>query len=326
MTSFKNYNIIDYDHKFTIDGTWYMKNLGTPLKIWQNKEQTTYTDVFDVQRTVPEGTWWLQSMITDKDAITEIDNRTLNSYSLTTANKEFADKIMQKYNPISTKSMTVDEMESLKREHNISLKHRTLIKDIKNPVGFTVSLTGFPCVGGAVFAKKCLETSTTSNKNGEDDIMAEGINLSFDNLKELLSLKNNKEGAKEEYVTKEELQETLQANKEELIGEIGKVIDDKIPTPTDPKEGEGKGEGEGAGKEGDGKEGNPKGTSGKEGTGKGEGEGEGADQTSNKHEPGSKQIDHKDDGEGQSFKRGTPEYNLLKELGRDAKGNTKIRL
>lgn len=46
----------------------------------------------------------------------------------------------------------------------MSQKHRTNIHDISNPVAFTVSLTDFPCVSGAVFSKKCLMKSMNSFK------------------------------------------------------------------------------------------------------------------------------------------------------------------
>ena len=327
MTSFKNYNIIDYDHNYTLDGKWYMKTLGTPLDIWQSKEETTYLDIFDVKRTVPKGTWWLKSMITDSEAIEEIDNKTLSSYSLTTANKEFADKIMQNITPLSTKSIPIAHMEKLKKEYGMSLKHRTLIKDIKNPVGFTVSLTGFPCVGGAVFAKKCLETSQQSNKN-QGDNMTEGINLSFDNLKELLSMKSKKD-EETEYVTSEELQEKLDKNNEALTDSIGKMIDDKLSqadaagdkdTDKDDKKGA------------DDKGTDDKGTdadTGDKGTDKEGADDKGSDadtQTSNKNNPGSKQIPSKNDGEDLSFKKGTKEHTLLSKLGRDGNGFSKIRL
>lgn len=323
MTSFKNYNIIDYDHNFTLNGEWYMKNLGTPLKVWQNKEDTTYIDIFDVERTVPGGTWWLQSMITNEEAIQEIDNRTLNSYSLTTANKEFADKFMQKYNPLSTKSIPVDEMQQLLMEYGMSFKHRTLIKDIKNPVGFTVSLTGFPCVGGAVFAKKCLETSQQSNKNKGEN-MTDGINLSFDNLKELLSLKSNKDD-NDVYVTKEELQETLKSNNESLSETIGNIIDEKLSAQKDDDkkdDGADKGTDKKDDKKDDGKKDDD--SQGKDDKGTDNPGDDG--QTANKNNPGSKQIDHKDDGDDLSFKKGTPEYKILEGLGRNANGTSKIKL
>jgi len=309
MTSFKNYNIIDYDHNYTFNGQWYRTNLGTPLETWQSKEDTTYIDIFDVERTVPKGTWWLKSMVTNPIAIQDIDNKTLNSYSLTTANKQFADKFMQQNSNLSVKS----DFEELLREHNLSLKNRTLIKDIKNPVAFTVSLTGFPCVGGAVFAKKCLESSQLSNKNGADN-MAEGINLSFDNLKELLSFK--KEG-ETEYVTKEELQETLAEHEKSLTESVGNVIDEKLSAIKDDKKDDDAGKkDDDAGKKDD-----------DAGKADDKGDNQGNDnQTSNKHNPGSKQIGHKDDGDDLSFKKGTAEYKLLKELGRNANGTSKIKL
>lgn len=51
----------------------------------------------------------------------------------------------------------------------VATKNKTLIKDIGNPVEFTVSITGIACVGSATFSKTCYEKQNKhiqSYKNG----------------------------------------------------------------------------------------------------------------------------------------------------------------
>lgn len=181
MTSFKKYNIIDYNHKYMFDGPWHLRRLGEPIDMWQTKEETTYTDRFDVERTTPPGTWYLKTRVTDPEAIKLIDDEILNSYSLTTASRSLADKFLELTRGVSAKSVTYTskEVTELLRKHGmISSKHRTLLHDVPDPVGFTVSLTEFPCVGGSVFSKNCLTASQhqkdidikVSNKNGSENM------------------------------------------------------------------------------------------------------------------------------------------------------------
>lgn len=180
-----------------------MKTIGTPLKSWISTKSTTYTDITGTSREIPAGSWWLKTQITDPTAIKMIDEGKLTAYSLTTANQIYADKIVNLLNgqSQSNKSQT-------KELQDLATKSRTLIKDIDNPVGFTVSLTNFPCVSNAVFAKQCLFESQTNNKNNknEDDIMTEDIKTTkytIDDIKSLFNLfsKKNEKTEKEELVS-----------------------------------------------------------------------------------------------------------------------------
>ena len=152
QASYKNYQIIDYDHQFCMNGDWYMKKIGTPLKSWISSKNTTYTDITGTTRDIPAGTWWLKSKITDHTAIRLIDEGKLTAYSLTTANQIYADKIIDLLNNGHSQSNKSQDA----KLNELAVKSRTLIKDIDNPVGFTVSLTAFPCVSNAVFSKQCL--------------------------------------------------------------------------------------------------------------------------------------------------------------------------
>lgn len=349
MTTYQEHQIIDYNHKYMFDGKWYKRNLGTPTRIWQTSDTVSYKDRYDITRTTPPGTWWQTTKVTDPEAIKLIDEGKLNAYSLTTVNKPFLERFLQiSNNGISTKNK--ETLSDLLREYDISTKHRTPIAKIRDPVGFTVSLVDFPCVGGAVFARDCLvqsqQENNFSNKNREeDDKMDETGNnggWSLNDVKELFGLftsmkADNKEEeepvkeeepTQEEYVTKEELDATLEANNKKLIDEIGSMIDEKLEGKQEKKE-EPDGENEKPSKEDEGEgnvsnkntENNPEPTIP-------EPTNEGDEEMSTEETPVSQQLDDptpQEEGEV-SYKKGTPEYRILKELGRDALGNSKIRL
>ena len=216
QTSYKNYQIIDYDHQFCLNGDWYMKKIGTPLESWISSKNTTYTDITGTTRDIPAGSWWLKSKITDPTAIRLIDDGKLTAYSLTTANQIYADKIIDLLN----NGLSQSNKNNSNELDELAVKSRTLIKDIDNPVGFTVSLTAFPCVSNAVFSKQCLFQSqkNSNTKEEEDDIMTENekttTKYTIDDIKSIFNLfskkadNNEKEGEettkKEDNTNKEE--------------------------------------------------------------------------------------------------------------------------
>lgn len=215
QTSYKNYQIIDYDHQFCLNGDWYMKKIGTPLESWISSKNTTYTDITGTTRDIPAGSWWLKSKITDPTAIRLIDDGKLTAYSLTTANQIYADKIIDLLN----NGLSQSNKNNSNELDELAVKSRTLIKDIDNPVGFTVSLTAFPCVSNAVFSKQCLFQSqkNSNTKEEEDDIMTENekttTKYTIDDIKSIFSLfskkadNNEKEG--EETTTKNQKKQDL---------------------------------------------------------------------------------------------------------------------
>lgn len=328
--SFKNYQIIDYDHQFCLNGNWYMKTIGTPLKSWISTKSTTYTDITGTSRDIPAGSWWLKSKITDPTAIRMIDEGKLTAYSLTTANQIYADKIINLIN----NGLSQSNKSQTKELQDLANKSRTLIKDIDNPVGFTVSLTNFPCVSNAVFAKQCLFESQTNNKNNnkkEDDIMTDDIKTTkytIDDIKSLFNLfskknEKTKEDEKEpisvkadsttkeeettttskdesksnsNYATKEDITK-INNRLDELAGKIEKLQGNKKESNNSEEQ----------------KENNN--TQNKE-------------TTSNKNNTKlSKEIPHNHDGiNNQSYKNNiNPEAHLMESLGRDQYGISKFK-
>lgn len=283
--TFENYQLIDYDHQITDPNSkWYLRNLGTPVRSWISTEDTTYTNVAGKSETIPAGSWWLQCKVTDPEAVSLIDEGLLTAYSITVGNRAYCDKFIHQW---QTSQKNSEEDSLVLVAELLASKHKTLIKDIVDPVGFTVSLTGMPCVGSAMFSRKCLEQSQQADmvdvagkhthKNGGED-MPEETETKFSikellGLKDLFATKSEEEPKEEEPKTEEEGKEETNTPKNDYItreeldqkfddfkGEIVDIFDEKLekvvekltvkkeePEP-EPEEGEGEGEGDTANK------------------------------------------------------------------------------
>ena len=236
--TYTDYQIIDYQHQYVWEGPYYLRNVGTPIKSWISTKSHTYTDILGNTRTVPSGTWWLTSKITDPEMIQLIDNNKLRAYSLTTSEKHLADKFMQQvHTTTSNKTDIIKELQT-----SMSNK-RTNIHDIENPVAFTVTLTDFPCVGGAVFSKRCLENSKNNISYKRDDIMTEETKhehgrYTVEDIKSLFgffsSFKSKPE--KEEKTVQEEgaddvsavITEKIQENNETLKASFKSIVEEAL--------------------------------------------------------------------------------------------------
>ena len=99
-----------------------------------------------------------------------VDNKQLSAFSVSVAEKKDAEIVMQEYSKkgISTKSIDYEALQEI--TDKLSTK-RTLIKDIKDPVLFTVTLTGLPCVNKAMFCENSLPPEARKSKG--DEQMAE---------------------------------------------------------------------------------------------------------------------------------------------------------
>ena len=273
--SYENYQLIDYDHELTKPTSqWYLRQLGRPIRSWISDHPVTYTNVAGKSETIPEGTWWLTSEVTDPEAVQLIDDGLLTAYSITVGNRAYCDKFMKQWQT-ANKSDKGDDL--LLTTELLAGKRKTLIKDIVDPVGFTVSLTGLPCVGSALFSRDCLERSRLADKkNGGETMPETETNETRFSIRELLGLKEffatksdeepkeeapakeeetpskeEDEKPKNDYVTREELDQKF----DDFKGEIVDIFDEKLEAVVEkltvkkeeeePKEGEGEGAGEG---------------------------------------------------------------------------------
>lgn len=193
ISSFKQYNIIDYEHQFTNpDNNYFMKSIGRPLRIFTVDKEVTFTDVSDTKITVPKGTAWLESEINDPLIEKDIKDKIIVAYSVTVAEKEDAKYFMDLYNNL--KNQTSFKSNEVWDRHAKVVQKRTLIKDLTNPEMFTVSVVKFPCVYKAKFCKHGLKTVESTNTINKCDNMTDEYNdqTFMDNIKtELKKLRNS---------------------------------------------------------------------------------------------------------------------------------------
>lgn len=223
--TYNQYQIIDYQHQFMNDGPHFLQRVGIPIKSWISTKSTTYTDVLGNTRTIPEGTWWLQSKITDPEMIKKIDQGKLTAYSLTTTAKNIADKY-KSYMTSNKSSLKKDQVAELEQ---ISRKYRTNINDIPDPVAFTVTLTDFPCVGGAVFSKKCLVNSQHGISTKMDDNMTtEDNKFSISDLKSLFNIFSSFKSEDKPVDGEPTQEQPSQEQPQDNTKEIDAIVDGKI--------------------------------------------------------------------------------------------------
>lgn len=193
--SFMDYRIIDKEHDYLTT----KKAVATPVESYLTTEPTSWKSVDGQVREYPTGTWMLKSMVTDTTAKRKILAGEYTGTSVTAISKSTADKLAMK--------------ESAGK----------LIKDIENPVGYTVSLVKEPCVGSAKFCKNKI----VNIANGDKMAQKEDNNV-LAALKEALGLENKNEV---EYVTKEDFDKAIasikEANKESIVAAVKELKEEK---------------------------------------------------------------------------------------------------
>lgn len=122
--SFMDYRIIDKEHEFLVT----KKNMGDPVESYLLDAPKTLTNIKGEEREYPAGTWVVKSKITDPEMMKAALKGEI-AYSVSVLSKEDADKVMA------------------------ANKGRVLIKEIPNPVGFTLTLTKNPCVENSCSTK-----------------------------------------------------------------------------------------------------------------------------------------------------------------------------
>lgn len=249
--SFKDYNIIDYQHQFTDDTKpYFMKKVGTPIRVFYNDEAMKFEDVTGEEIQVPQKTLWLESEITDDQVIKEIDNLELVAYSITVSEKSDAETVMKVYNQLVLKQKSANKEDiDLTSLHTINEKisnKRTLIKDIDDPVMLTTSVVKFPCVNKAKFCKRSL------NNNGDNMTEENNANKNFiDSVQEAVKKfrENTDKTDKEETnlntedvttliderveAMKTEITEKINSNQEELLSALKEMNTAPIITEED---------------------------------------------------------------------------------------------
>lgn len=232
--TFDNYGIIDYEHQFTFKNKpMYLTTIGEPVKHWITENETTFTDITGNKVTTPAGTLFGSVRITDKNIIQQIQDKTLSAFSVSVAEKTDAIKVMNEYNKIKSNIATKNNIDHdliQKVSENISNK-QTLIKDIQDPVLFTVTLTKLPCVNKAMFCENSLNINNTINNpvtasksKGYGDKMKENKeDTFFNNLK--ASLKSYTSSANKSKEKDDEVKEDVKQEDENKIDEVVEKIE-----------------------------------------------------------------------------------------------------
>lgn len=215
---YEEYKIVDLEHTYLTNHN----TVGTPIKSEILTKPTPLTLMDGSVKTYPIGTWVIYLKITCPKTIQMIQNGELKGVSATTIERTAAENLKQ---PISTKSQI----------------KRILIKDIKDPVVVTISLTKKPCVRDAKFCKVNENSDNMTANNLEEQIDEQTKSFS-NNLKEIFGISKKSD---ETGVSKEDFEEfkstiltTLQEYKKDTDEKISALQEASVKEDKNKKEGE----------------------------------------------------------------------------------------
>ena len=181
--SYMDYRIIEKNH----DYLQTHEEVGVPVESYITSDPTSLKGVDGHVRNYPPGTWMLTMKITDKKSIQKVLNG--------------------EYTGVSVTALPLDVAEEISTKESANY----LIKDLKNPVGFAVSLVREPCVRSAKFCKQKLE----NNKNGESMTKNEDAGI-VSAIKSALGLDESTPSNDKEYVTKEDFDKSMNSLRQEI--------------------------------------------------------------------------------------------------------------
>lgn len=188
----QNYRIVDQQHDFFKT----QKSRGEVIESYIAKSETPITYLDGTTETVPEGTWIASTLITDPESISLAKKGKLKGYSVTALSSKDAEEYMK----------------------HISNKSRTLIKDLEDPVGFTISLVSNPCVPKANFCnvnKNC----ESDNMSNQDEQIESATQTFLNSIKSVFQSEHKSEDSVN-YVTSEELEKVVGKMKEDILSEL----------------------------------------------------------------------------------------------------------
>ena len=181
--SYMDYRIIEKNH----DYLQTHEEVGVPVESYITSDPTSLKGVDGHVRNYPPGTWMLTMKITDKKSIQKVLNG--------------------EYTGVSVTALPLDVAEEISTKESANY----LIKDLKNPVGFAVSLVREPCVRSAKFCKQKLE----NKKNGESMTKNEDAGI-VSAIKSALGLDESTPSNDKEYVTKEDFDKSMNSLRQEI--------------------------------------------------------------------------------------------------------------
>lgn len=255
LTTFKDYNIIDYNHEFTDNqSTYYLSTVGDLIRVFKTDKEVTFTDLSDNTITVPEGTAWATVDITNPEVEQEINDKEIVAFSVSVAEQADAETIISTYNA-SIKNVSIKKVVDLQEIHERVSNKRTNISDFTTPHMFSISVVKFPCVYKAMFCKDSVQQVTKSEP--EKKIIMEADKMSeeqynednwYNDLKRITDklTRKNEENTGSDTVNKKEVQEMINEANKKLAEELdGKRAEDtktilealkELTTTTDEEE------------------------------------------------------------------------------------------
>ncbi len=200
--SYKNYGILDEEHTFLRNG----RKVGEPVEDFLLPGATKMTNVYGEEREYPRGTWVVKSKITEPELMVKAEKGEI-AYSPTVIPEERAIQLM-------------------------AAKGRTLIKDVPNPVVYTLSLTTHPCIDNSCQVDKsdpaAVKYGVSISKQNKSILeKARDIIDSLISPKEPNGGDNvtkSEEEKNKEFVTKSDLDTKLDAFKTDIVKEVAEAV------------------------------------------------------------------------------------------------------
>lgn len=286
--SFEDYKIIDLQHEFTkrLINKQQPIPRGKLLKSYISKEKLHLMGLDGYVREYPAGTWIISVEITEPEAMKLYQNGNLTGVSVTVKEKEHANAIIDF---LENHDIPYLPQEIIEAEKGFYKKpKRILMKDVVNPVAFTVSLVKSPCVYGAKFCKNsCLIANRDKLEEKKIVNLKEKIKKEINNFIDGLDV--DEESIKEDIETEETIEESAKEETgvpevpEESVKDDGDSGDDNGNEGTQTA-GAGEGSAEGDGADLDGSD-------------------EGGDSTSEEGEPKESKSDDNENGNGTGKKK-----------------------
>lgn len=189
--SFMDYRIVDKEHEYLTT----KKNMGDPVESYLLDAPKVMKNINGEEKEYPAGTWVVKSKITDPEMMKAALKGEI-AYSVSVLSEEDANKVM-------------------------ASKSRVLIKDIDNPVGFTLSLTKNPCVDNSCSVKSANKSGASISKQNKSV-----LEKARDMLNGLINQANSSDKVGGENMTsKEEKSENPEFVEK---SDVDKIVEEKV--------------------------------------------------------------------------------------------------
>ncbi len=206
--NYMKYRKVDKLHDFFYTN----KEVGYPVENWLLREPMTVKNIHNEEIKYPQGTWMASLKVTDDETWALVKAGQLNGNSATYLSKETVEKI------------------------NAASKGRVLIKDLNEPVPYTISLVPEPCVHDAIFTSIKMRTNAVVDDKSIVEKARDLLNNLLDG-DEPMTKDENKSEKSEEYVTKSDFDnfktEVMNAIKDKKEPEKSEKEEEKKEEPSE---------------------------------------------------------------------------------------------